>query len=299
MNVRSFAGQSDLEMMKAILRDYRREVAYSWHMGDLVIMLNTSLRAFMPTEAVYIWSDNEVIIGFSVLLPHVPALSFFVRPHLVGTSDERDILRWSMSRLRELPDKPDAINIYNVPESDLARVALLKSEGFVLWEHHGLLMTRDLSESLDAVDAPKGFTLEWVQDERDIARWVECALGVSPRGYFKVAEYIALSKTPEYRAILDSVIKNVDGEIVTFSQGWCDPIERSGLIEPVATHPDYQRMGLATATVLRTFYELRECGAEKVELHTRVLNTIAGGLYQRVGMKVSEYLFNYRKVTSI
>jgi predicted N-acetyltransferase YhbS len=48
---------------------------------------------------------------------------------------------------------------------------------------------------------------------------------------------------------------------VAFGGLWFDPVNRFGYVEPVATDPDYRRMGLGTAAVLEGIRRCGELGA--------------------------------------
>ena len=50
-----------------------------------------------------------------------------------------------------------------------------------------------------------------------------------------------------------------DGQFVSFAGRWSEPVNRFGYVEPVATDPDYRRMGLGTAAVMEG---VRRCALE-------------------------------------
>ena len=66
---------------------------------------------------------------------------------------------------------------------------------------------------------------------------------------------------PHFRRELSIVVEAPSGAFVAFGGLWFDPVNRLGYVEPVATDPDYRRMGLGTATVLEGIRRCGELGA--------------------------------------
>jgi predicted N-acetyltransferase YhbS len=66
---------------------------------------------------------------------------------------------------------------------------------------------------------------------------------------------------PHFRKDLTIVVETPNGDFVAFSGLWFDPVNRFGYVEPVATDPDYRRMGLGTAAVLEGIRRCGELGA--------------------------------------
>lgn len=65
-----------------------------------------------------------------------------------------------------------------------------------------------------------------------------------------------------YRPELDCVAVAPDGSFASYALGWLDEANRTGELEPVGTHPDHRRLGLATAVSLHALRSLRGAGAE-------------------------------------
>ncbi len=64
---------------------------------------------------------------------------------------------------------------------------------------------------------------------------------------------------PHFRKDLTIVVEAPNGDFVAFGGLWFDQVNRIGYVEPVATDPDYRRMGLGTAAVLEG---IRRCGED-------------------------------------
>ena len=65
--------------------------------------------------------------------------------------------------------------------------------------------------------------------------------------------------TPKARRDLKIAVEASDGSFVSFCGMFYEPTGQFAYVEPVATDPDYRRMGLGKAAVLEG---IRRCGAE-------------------------------------
>jgi ribosomal protein S18 acetylase RimI-like enzyme len=74
--------------------------------------------------------------------------------------------------------------------------------------------------------------------------------------------YARLQQEWPYRADLDHVVEAPDGSFAAFCIAWVDEPNRAGLLEPVGTHPDHRRRGLASAVCLAAARSLHALGAE-------------------------------------
>lgn len=54
---------------------------------------------------------------------------------------------------------------------------------------------------------------------------------------------------PNFEKSLTIVVVAPNGDYVSFAGMWFDAVNRVGYVEPVATDPDYRRMGLGAAAV--------------------------------------------------
>jgi ribosomal protein S18 acetylase RimI-like enzyme len=76
-----------------------------------------------------------------------------------------------------------------------------------------------------------------------------------------------------------------DGSFAAFCLGWLDDENRAGLLEPVGTHPDHRRLGLASAVCLATLRSLRQHGACSAVVLSDG-GSAATALYEKIGMRV-------------
>jgi predicted N-acetyltransferase YhbS len=66
-----------------------------------------------------------------------------------------------------------------------------------------------------------------------------------------------MQSAPNFDPGLNIVVEAPDGNFVSYCGMWYEPVNRIAYVEPVATDPDYRRMGLGRASVLEG---VRRCG---------------------------------------
>ena len=120
-----------------------------------------------------------------------------------------------------------------------------------------------IPEPFPEIQIPKGFRLQSLADEFDVRR----VHRVMHRGFNHDGEPPADEledrrrklSAPGLRRDLTIVAVTANGDYVSFCGMWPVPESTACMIEPVATDPDYRRMGLGTACVLES---IRRCAQE-------------------------------------
>jgi ribosomal protein S18 acetylase RimI-like enzyme len=99
--------------------------------------------------------------------------------------------------------------------------------------------------------------------------------------------YEFVRATPAYRAGLDCVVEAPDGSIAAFTLAWLDDRNGVGQFEPVGTHADHRRLGLARAVGLYALRRLREEGATSALVSCRgdEAYPIPCKLYESIGFR--------------
>jgi len=113
------------------------------------------------------------------------------------------------------------------------------------------------------IELPDGFQVKSLADDNDLVKIHR----VLWRGFNHPGEpledeiegRIKMQSGPNYRHDLNIVVVASDGFFVAYSGLWFEPVNRYAYVEPVATDPDYRRMGLGRAAVLEG---IRRCGVD-------------------------------------
>jgi GNAT superfamily N-acetyltransferase len=158
--------------------------------------------------------------------------------------------------------------------------------------------------------ASLGDTGDWTQlNERDLIDVEEPAL---PDGYrFRTADeagpkaavqahidawdpstysadaYEGVRQTAAYRGDLHILVEAPDGTMASSTITWLDEANKTAEFEPVGTHPDYRRRGLARATMLHGMQRARAAGATHVTVVCLGApgHPAARGLYYGLGFR--------------
>ena len=79
--------------------------------------------------------------------------------------------------------------------------------------------------------------------------------------------YEIMRNMPDYRSDLDLyVVSEETGEIVSFCTIWYDRENRIGILEPVGTHPEFRRRGLARAVIAEGIDRIASEGAKEAHV---------------------------------
>lgn len=113
------------------------------------------------------------------------------------------------------------------------------------------------------IPLPEGYRLKSLADDNDL-RKIHRVLwrgfdhdGEPPED--GIAERRKMQSGPNFRHDLTIVVEAPDGNFASFCGMWHDRTNHIAYVEPVATDPDYRRMGLGKAAV---WEGIRRCGAE-------------------------------------
>jgi ribosomal protein S18 acetylase RimI-like enzyme len=97
------------------------------------------------------------------------------------------------------------------------------------------------------------------------------------------------------RADLDCVVEAPDGRLVAYCLAWLDSANAVGELEPVRTHPDFRRLGLASVVCRFALRRLREEGATRAVVYADVdpANPGPKALYESIGFVETSRLLVY------
>lgn len=118
-----------------------------------------------------------------------------------------------------------------------------------------------IPNTFPAISLPTGFRLKSLAEDNDLRKvdrvlWRGFNHGDEPpRDGLKGREF--MQSAPNHQKDLNIVVEAPDGNFVSYCGMWYEPVHSIAYIEPVATDPDYRRMGLASAAVMEG---VRRCG---------------------------------------
>jgi GNAT superfamily N-acetyltransferase len=147
------------------------------------------------------------------------------------------------------------------------------------------LNERDLTEVEQPV-LPAGFQFR-TADEAGPAAAVRAHVDAWAPSAYTDQSYEAVRQTAAYRGDLHVLVEAPDGTMASSAIMWLDQANKTVEFEPVGTHPDYRRLGLARAMMLHGMHLARAAGAT----HATVVclgapgHPKARGLYYGLGFR--------------
>jgi ribosomal protein S18 acetylase RimI-like enzyme len=172
-----------------------------------------------------------------------------------------------------------------VYEYDVYRQELLRARDYQRTDYWG--QTRYLRLGHQPLPRPvvaEGYTLRATRPEPDddhrIADLLNAAFG---RDFHNAAEFQTFTRlAPSFVRALDLVAEAPDGSFAAYVGIPYDQVNQRAIFEPVCTHPDHRRRGLALALMHEGLLRLRAMGALEVTVDTGSMEA-ANRLYDSVG----------------
>jgi GNAT superfamily N-acetyltransferase len=263
-------------------------VGFNWDMRRLdgKRFYNADLEADrLHARPVQLWETRGGELVGGVLSESAGDAHLQVHPdyrHLEG-----EMVDWAVANLGA--PQPDGgglrLEIYTM-EYDALRQRLLAARGFVKTDYWGMVRHLRLGQQpLVPPDLHAGYTMRTTRpdDLADCQRIADLLNAAFRRTFHNALEYqnfcrLAPCFTPE----LDLVAVAPDGTFAAYAAVPYDDVNRRGIFEPVCTHPNHQRKGLAQALMQEGLLRLRDRGAVDVTVDTGDM-TPANRLYDSLG----------------
>ena len=99
---------------------------------------------------------------------------------------------------------------------------------------------------------------------------------------------------PDFRYDLVPIIASTDGALAAYCMSWWAPRSATVEIEPLGTHPNFRREGLATAIVHEVVRRSWALGAKYVLVWATSLNPEAKALYLSAGLRTRRLVRDHR-----
>lgn len=270
------------------------------HADELSYRIYAARRTFPADfQRVHLWRDDAAIRGFAINLRFDNAFEVYIAPSLRGTNAEKQILQAAadetLRALRQSGEDASQV-IIDVWDCDQARRDALEAIGFEryrVWCHQ---VERSLSDSIPAPQLPDGFHIRaaTMDDYAGLAAVRDAAFdsGWSADAYRDLA-----MSAPGYQAEREQVVIAPDGRFAAFTLLGIDEQNKLGIFEPVGTHRDFQRRGLARALMLHGLHQMKAQGMERAIVLYDVTNHPAEKLYHSMGFQQVYTTLGYHRLT--
>ncbi len=300
MRAISYTGTVDLQRMLDLVKARPLDRLTDFpSIADLQEMLGAN----NPLLYIQLWEDATGKLAGFALLQDYQTWVFLVME--VSSSSpvvdiEEQMVTWGEGIVRRLSSTcncPLPLEVH-IKADNYAQIALLEALGFEQQPGGSVSLSRSLSEPIPVPDIPLGFVIRPSAGEQEIEEWVRLHRLAWGTENMTVEERRSMLQTPFYDSSLDLVAVSPDGTLAAYCVCWFSEEEnaltgrKDGHTDPIATHPAYQRGGLARALILTGLSLLKDRGLETARLGTARENLGMLRTAESVGFRiVSETLW--------
>jgi ribosomal protein S18 acetylase RimI-like enzyme len=288
---------ADLPQAQAAIARWVREAHWCGycHTGDLVHRIYAGIAGRHPVgELVQVWEDADEIIGIAIAFRFECSFDLFVAPKY-RAEYELTLLHAASEINRNLITRAGngELSITDVYSCDTQRRQLLEHLGYAEYRVWDDITERSLAEPLPTPQIADGFIVRHatLADAAALAAVRNAGFNDS---WTTEQYHDEVMLKPGYRPEYEIVAATPDGRVAALAVTWYDEINRVALFEPVATHPEFQRRGLARAVMLTAMQQMQQRGMERAIVAHNAENTAARALYHGLGFVVKHTTLGYR-----
>lgn len=263
---RQYTGQKDFDKVgEFLIRHYKPDNQDgNWFQPTWEYMHSHSMCDTEALHKIRIWEDDTEIVAVVHYESSLGEVFFQVHPayHYLKT----EMLDYAeIHLLGTAKDDTNYIHVF-VNDFDTALTNLVSSRGYTLKADWARPISKfAIPDQFPTISVPDGFMLRSLADDNNLMK-VDRALH---RGFNHEGEPDGTGiegrkqaqSVPNYRKDLQIVVEAPNGNFVSYSGLWYEPVNKIAYVEPVATDPDYRRMGLGRACVWEGIRRCAELGA--------------------------------------
>lgn len=289
---RSYSKNEDLEQMIALLRRVKPLMRADQYPSP------ADLRELLQIPPVIantrLWFDARRRLVAFALVDTSNNLLFELEPHFTDPGLSDQIINWGVECLQRAQEKTEEKITLDAScsEDDRERIAILERHGFVEQPVRSYLLSRDLADLIPEPFLPAGFTIRPSKGLAEIEEWVQLHRAAFGTENMTIDERSAMLSGADYDPQLDLTAVAPDGSLAAYCLCQIHPDEnrlsgrKEGWTDPIATHPAYQRRGLARALLLTGLRLLKGCGVDSARMGTSSENIRMQSAARQVGFQI-------------
>ena len=177
-----------------------------------------------------------------------------------------------------------------------ARAALLMELGYENSGLNGYNRKRQLDKPIPEYQLQEGFTIRSVDVEEDFVKYKKVLTAVFPHCSRMTGRTAKIYSTASfYNRDLDLVAVDRNGNFAAFCTVRIDPASKMAELEPVGTHPDYRRLGLARSVICEGLHRLQKYHPSSICILGAAKSEAANRLYESTGLTEKTEVHLWRK----
>jgi ribosomal protein S18 acetylase RimI-like enzyme len=277
-----FRGDEDLEPMRLLIEGLPR--------ATTVVDFEETMMLQSVRARTRLWEQNGRLVAFA-FVDDFNNLRFEVAERAIvdgRLSDQlqREIVDWGLQLLREANQRRGETNTLDTAFSatNQWQIAMIERQGFIRQKFRTLRYSRSLTGPIPPVPMPAGFSWRAVLGEGEVEALVALHRAAFGTDNMTVEGRLAIMKGAGYERPLDLLALGPQGQLAAFCICEVAPDDPTlGYIDPIGTHPDFQRLGLARALVSTGMALLKEKGVKTAEFGTGRQNEAMQKLGEKSG----------------
>ncbi|MCB0008113.1 MAG: GNAT family N-acetyltransferase [Anaerolineales bacterium] len=189
----------------------------------------------------------------------------------------------------------DAVEI-DLFSTDSVKISHLTEAGFAFNCHFENERDYDLDLAELDYQLEEGFTVQAFSESADYAGRVALVKSAFDNPGYTEEKLRGLMASPDYIDEYNLVVLSPDNRPVAYCVGWHEPAKEGyGYIEPVGTHAEFRRRGLAKAVIRECFARMKANGIKIVEIASRAEPAVANYLYDALAPQARREVHKYKK----
>ncbi len=216
-----------------------------------------------------LWFDPQGQLSAYAILNEDSLIFDTLPAQLTGLGAE--ILGWALETARQA--QLEALSA-SCMDDNTPRLDFFTAQGFALQPDAALHYARPLNQPIPAPVLPLGFRIRALRGEAEAEAAATLHRAAFGTDYMTTANRLIMMRTSEYDPHMDLVVVAPDGRLAAYTMGSISAEvnartgRKIGYTDPVATHPDFQRLGLARALLRHAMQILKARGMETAKLGT-------------------------------
>ncbi|MDJ0792513.1 MAG: GNAT family N-acetyltransferase [Acidimicrobiia bacterium] len=290
MRIHEFLAEIYAETRTGRAWEIRRWEGSFWHDDP-----DTVAQSLATSRAdIRIWEEGGAIVA--VAHPEGQG-DVHLETHPRRADIEDEMLAWAEDALSRSDGGSRTLTAFALTD-DRRRRALLATRGYRREPWHLVQRWRSLVDDAPSASVADGYRLRSlrpgdVEDASALAQVINAAFGHS----FGPSALLNFERSPSYRHELQIVAQARDGTIAAHAGVTLDRRNLLAIVEPVCTHPDHRRRGLASACMAEGIRRARALGAMRATVSTGDDNP-SNEVYARLGFAEVEVVEAWRKTWS-
>jgi GNAT superfamily N-acetyltransferase len=207
-----------------------------------------------------LWEVDDTLMGVACYEMNVGTALLSTRQGFGELLPE--MLSYAETELSEVKDGRRSLSVW-ITDKEPEKRALLDQHGYQLvFTEPVKIFTYD--QPFLEVKLPPGFSVISLEDENDFKKINDCLWKGFDHGDTPDEDLdgrMLMQSAPRFRKDLTTVIKAPNGEYACFAGMWLDETNKYAYLEPLATVPEYRRLGLATVCLTEAMKKTKKLGA--------------------------------------